>query len=156
MKRKSIKTTSFKFGRQLHHASDTSPDEFHQMLRFSDQEWEGILRFGRHCGLRLKDCARLKNRNLSRDRKTLNFTVPNRKRPLKFPLGPKLRFFLSSLVPTGSAPDAPLFPRSIQLTQNVLEAKFTFLAAQAGLVSSGDKFAFSSLYFKCARRSVAY
>ena len=47
--------------------------EFHRLLEISDEEWQGILRFGRYCSFPLVVCARLKQANIGSRQQTCRF-----------------------------------------------------------------------------------
>ena len=119
-------------------------DAFHRLLGFADAEWKGIIRFGRHCGLNLFDCARLNFTNLSHDRRMLLLNVANMKHLLRMPLGPKLTDYLMTL-PIAATPETPIFPNCKSMDRRGLEMGFNRLMGQAGLDRSRHKF--SSLHF---------
>jgi integrase len=135
-----MKNTSSETGARA--ISPISRTDFLSLLRVADVEWEGMMMFGRYCGLRLMDCARLRFRNLSRNRKVLRFAVPKQGSLVQIPLGPNLTRYLLSL-PAPPSTDALLFPRCFSRAINGnpgrLVADFSRLLGTAGLEARGRR-----------------
>lgn len=125
--------------------SPTSAEEFHRLLKCADPEWEGILRFGRYCGLPLNDCARLRSKNLSHDRQTLCIPASDGGHQVFMPLGSQLVDHLNAL-PKASA-NTPLFPHCFQMSRGSLERQFKWLLRRAGIAAPSRGLGFASVFF---------
>lgn len=119
--------------------------EFHRLLEISDEEWQGILRFGRYCSFPLVVCARLKQANIGSRQKTCRFWVSKTGQSVVMPLGPNLISYLRTLQ-EGNTPNSPLFPRCFHLSPKALVAEFNRLLVEAR-VNSKVRLRFSSLRF---------
>lgn len=131
-------------------SSAVSADAFHQLLKFADKEWEGILRFGRYCGLSLASCVQLRWQHVSHDRKALSLPRRSGNAVLHIPLGPQLTQYLLSL-PTKPSREAPLFPRGFSTSIDELKARFSTLRANTLALKKAEQMSFEDLHYDFRR-----
>jgi integrase len=108
-----------------------------QMLKVSNQEWQGMILSGLYTGLRLGDIAKLTWANVSGQE--LHLTVQKTGKPITIPLAAPLFDCLMKL-PTEDDPMAPLFPEALDAYRrcgdkaNTLSTQFRGIMEAAGIV----------------------
>jgi hypothetical protein len=126
--------------------SRISAEEFGRLLDVADQEFKGILRLTRYCGLDVGDSAHLKLCNLSRDRQTLYIQIAPDGRVCEIPLGQKLISYFRGLS-RSVVTDAPIFPRHARMSLSAMEREFRRLVIEARVGNGTRQVDVSDLLF---------
>ena len=123
---------------QMHSVSTFTPEQVCQLIKAaSDTDWNGAIRFGYFTGLRLRDVANLRWKNLNLEKRELILMIrKTKRREIKF-LHDDLHAWLMALA-VPADPEAFLFPSLVGRStggQKGLSLEFSKLMGLAGIKS---------------------